>query len=436
MSRPLLLPALALGLLFSTRVLAADGRERESLQDLLARLRANRSAIVSTMKGDVDLVVASMEEAGVARDFDALEAAKKRLVALGPECALLLVDLVEPGAQGTDAQKLRAQYVVMTLVEFKSRAVTTRLIEIAQQGSVEGRVNAITVLGSSLDVERATPVLVGIFRSNQAELRPAALLALARLGGEANDKILDEGLSDARPEVVSATLEALASARKVSMANRVLKVLASPTEAVQHQDALMAYYRACPEAVDKATALAWIRAGGELSSTAVNRQKVFDFLPQFASAVDSEAKKVLRAMTESPTKEISEGALIVLVVTGDRNARKDLLAPYDDTIEKNKEWPSSYSARGDVLYKIADYTAAIADYKRAIQLGADDLRAQQVNAYIGLARSYAMTKRINDAGTTLSRAPLTAKQLAALKTDPAFAKLVEHPKFKDLFNGK
>ncbi|MDZ4772992.1 MAG: tetratricopeptide repeat protein [Planctomycetota bacterium] len=388
------------------------------------------------MKGEVDAIVAGMEEAGVARDFDALESAKKRLVAFGPECALLLVDLVEPGAQGTDAQKLRAQYVLLTLNEFKSRAVTTRLIEIAQQGSVEGRVNAITALGASPDIERASPVLIGIFRSNQAELRSAALLALAHLGGESNDKILNEGLSDARPEVVASTLEALALARKSSMASRVLKILASSIEAVQHQDALMAYYRSCPETVDKATVLAWIKAGGELSSTAVNRQKVFDFLPQFVAAIDSEAKKQLRVLTESPTKEISEGALVVLVVAGDRNARKELLASYDDTIEKNKEWPSSYSARGDILFKIADYTAAIADFKKAIQLGAEDLRAQQVNAYIGLARCYAMTKRLNDAFTTLDRAPLTAKQLAALKTDPAFAKLIEHPKFKSLFDGK
>jgi tetratricopeptide (TPR) repeat protein len=414
----------------------AEARDRESLQDLLQRLRANRAAIVSNMKGDVDAIVTAMDEDGVSRDLDGLEGAKKRLLALGPECALLLVDLVDPGVQGTDAQKLRAQYVMLTLMEFKSRAVTTRLIEIAQSGSPEGRSNAVTALGASPDRDRAGPVLIGIFRSNQAELMQPALLALARLGGETYDKILEEGLTDARPEVVTASLAALAVSRKTALSSRVLRILASPTEAVQHQDALMAYYRACPEAVDKATLLAWIRLGGELSSTALQRQKVFDFLPLFVDRIDGDAKKQLRILSESQTKEVAEGALIVLVVAGDRNARKDLLAPYDETIERNKEWPSSYSARGDVLYKIADYTAAINDYKKAIALGAEDLRAQQVNAYIGLARCYAMTKRVNDAYTTLVRAPLTAKQMVGLKSDPAFAKLVDHPKYKGLFEGK
>jgi tetratricopeptide (TPR) repeat protein len=434
MRRPLLPVLLAL-YLFAPAVLG-QGRERDSLQDLLARLRASRAAIVSNMKGDVDAIIASMEDAGVSRDFEALDSGKKRLLALGPECALLIVDLVEPGAQGTDAQKLRAQYVLLTLMEMKSRAVTTRLIEIAQQGSVEGRVNAITALGTSPDVDRASPVVVGLFRSNQDDLRRAALTAIARLGGEANDRILEEGLADARPEVVGATIEALTLVHKVGLAPRVLRILASPTEAVQHQDALMSFYRTVPEAVDKAAVLAWIRVGGELSSTAQQRQKVFDFLPQFAERIDAEAKKQLRALSESSTKEISEGAMIVLVVAGDRNARKDLLAGYDEAIERNKDWPSSYSSRGDILYKIGDYSAAITDYKKAIQLGADDLRAQQVNAYIGLARCYALTKRVNDAYTTLDRAPLTAKQLMALKTDPAFAKLVDNPKFKSLFNGK
>ena len=33
----------------------------------------------------------------------------------------------------------------------------------------------------------------------------------------------------------------------------------------------------------------------------------------------------------------------------------------------------------------------------------------------------------------LEKAPLTAKQLAGLKKDPAFAKMAENPKYKDVF---
>jgi tetratricopeptide (TPR) repeat protein len=124
---------------------------------------------------------------------------------------------------------------------------------------------------------------------------------------------------------------------------------------------------------------------------------------------------------------------VVLVLVGDRSARKDLLKPYDDQVDRNKAWANSYTERGDVYYKIADYREAVNDYTKAIKLSADDLRTRQDSAYIGLAKSYAMQGKIKEAGTTLEKAPLTSKQLAALKKDPAFAKLVDHPKYKDLF---
>ncbi|MBL8857775.1 MAG: tetratricopeptide repeat protein [Planctomycetes bacterium] len=434
MRRPLFLAFAAVTLFTSAPAAPTIGRE--SLQELLTRLRGYRDSIVDNMRGDVDRLIAAMDAAAIPRDLEALESARKALVALGPECALLLVDRIDPGAQGTDADKLRAQYVMLTLMDLKTRAATTRLIEIAQTGSVDGRANAITALGLAPDADRAGPVLVGIYRSNHGELRAVSLLALARLGGEANDKILDEGLVDARPEVVDAVLEALAASKKSSMAPRVLRILASPVEAVRHLDPLLNYYRAVPEAVDRVSVLGWIKVAGEISATVAQRQKVFDFLPTVADRMDPEARRELRKLSESQTREIAEGALVVLVVAGDRNARKELLAPYDEAVNRNKDWPNAYTARADVLYRINDYKEALNDYKKAIQIGADDLRSQQVNAHIGLARCYAMTKRINDAGTTLERAPLTAKQLVALKSDPAFAGLIDHPKYKNLFNGR
>lgn len=423
-------------LILCASAFAADGREHDSLQDLLARLRVNRDGVVNELRGSVEAQIATMDQEAVPRNLDALDNARKSLVALGPEAALLLVELVDPGTTSTDPQKLRSQYVTLALSELRSRAATTRLIEIAQSGSADGRLNAVQILGNSPDVERVGPVLVGIYRGNHGELRLAALIALARLGGDSNDKILDEGLSDAKPEVVDAALEALTQSKKASMAPRVLRLLAASSEAVRHQDRLMSYYRAVPETVDKATLMAWIRVAAELSATAEQRLKVLDFLPAFADRFDSDSKKELRLMSESPTKEVAQGALILLVVVGDKSARKELLAEYDDQIERNKTWPNSYAARGDVYYKIGDYKEAILDYKKAIQLSADDLKARQDTAYIGLARCYAMTKKIDEAGKTLEKAPLTKKQLAALKKDPAFARLVEHPKYKDLFSDK
>lgn len=426
----LLIPLLAPG------ASGSEGRERESLQELLARLRANRSTVVSSLKGDVDALVLALEEAGVAHDLEALESTKRKLVQLGPETATLLVDQIEPGTEATDAKKLRALYVASALIELKSRAVTSRLIELAQAGSLEGRGNAIMVLGQSPEPERASPVLVGIFRGAQKELWQPALQALARLGGEANDKVLEEALADTRPEIVQAVLEAVSAARKVALAPRVLKLLAASNVAVQYQDGLMDFYRSSPEALDKATVAAWIRLGGEMASTPELRTRVFAFLAQNVDRLDTEAKKLLKGLSSAPAKEISEGALVVLVVAGDRGAKKDLIAPYDEAVDRNRDWPSTYIDRGDVLYRIGDYTQAIADYKKAIQLGADNLSMPLDRAYVGLARAYAMSKRWNDAYTTLDRAPLTAKQLKSLRNDPAFAKMVDQPKYRALFEGK
>jgi tetratricopeptide (TPR) repeat protein len=332
-----------------------------------------------------------MEQDATSRSLDALESEKKSLVALGPEVATLLVDTLDPGTQSTDAQKLRSQYITLVLSELKSRAILQRVIDIAQSGSVDGRLNAIAVLGASTDPERAGPVLVGLYRGNFGELRQAALASLARLGGDSNDKVLEEALTDAKPEVVDATLEALAESHKASMAPRVLKILASPAEAIQHLDKILAFYRASPETVDKATLSGLIKVAGEGAASTEQRQKVLDFLPTLADRFDSEAKKEMRALAGSNVKEISEGALVVLALIGDRQARKDLLASYDDAIEKNKNWATSYAARGDVLYKIGDYREAVKDYVHAIQLSAEDLRTRQDGMYIGLAKSLSTT---------------------------------------------
>src|SRR5438132_9341937 len=146
-------------------------RERESLQDFLARLRAYRESIQHEMHSGVDALVQTLDQESVPRNIDAMEKARAGLVALGPECAALIVDLVDPGQQAADPAKLRAQYVALALSDLKNKAITQRLIEIAQQGSHDGRLNAIKVLGVSPEPERAGPVLIGIFRGGQPDLR-------------------------------------------------------------------------------------------------------------------------------------------------------------------------------------------------------------------------------------------------------------------------
>lgn len=414
----------------------ATTREHDSLQDLLGRLRARRDGVVGELRGNVDGLLAALDAGALTRDLPALEATKDKLVALGQECGPLLLEHLDPGVDANDARKLRAQYVAAALSGLRSRAVTDKLVELAQSGSPEGRRNAIGVLGASPEPERATPVLVGLVRGTQPDVRDAALVALARLGGPAADKVLDEGLSDTRPEVVNATLLALAQARKAALGPRVLKILASPASAVGHLEALIAFHRAAPEAVDKVAVLAWVRVAEDLSATNEQRIKVLEFLPTFAERFDAESRRELRTLSESPTPEVAQAALVALVLVGDKSARKELFASIDEQIENNKTWPALYAQRADLSYKIADYKEAITDYKKAIQLAADDLRVRQDGAYIGLARCYVATNKLKEAASTLERAPLTTKQILGLKRDPTFAKLAEHPKYRELFEPK
>ena len=122
----------------------------------------------------------------------------------------LLLEELDPGTDATDAQKLRALYVVRALQELASAAATDRLVQLAQTGTIEGRKNAIAVLGSSPEPQRAAPVLIGIVKSNQVDLRDSALDALAQLDTQEGDRTLADSLADSNPQVVKSTLLALA----------------------------------------------------------------------------------------------------------------------------------------------------------------------------------------------------------------------------------
>ncbi len=415
---------------------AGAAQERESLQALLQRLRQQRDVMLSSLQGSVDTAIQALEAQAVVRDLAGMEASRAKLVQLGPEIAPLLVEKIDPGTSPTDPERLRAQYVALALADLRARSILTRVLEIVQAGSTEGRQNAIRVLGASADAERAAPALVGIVRGNFPELRGPALVALARLGGPLAESALKEALGDARPEVVRNALEALAAGRNAALAGGVLRITASPGDAFRILDALLAYYRAVPEAVDAAHASALVRLATDPSAPAADRLRVLEILPRFADKFDVEVRKSLKSLTESPAREIREGALVVMILAGDKNARRDLLAPYDERIDRNKDFAAAWEDRGSVLYRIGDYRDALNDYKQALKLSENDLRMRQDTLYVGVARCYARMGKLKDAGQTLERAPLTRKQLVELKTDPAFDKLIEDRKYRELFEEK
>jgi len=431
------LPLLAAGLLASASDPRSERKQedppRQTLQELLVRLRQMRDDRLGELRADVDAVLRAIEIEAQTHHVAGLEEQKKRLVALGPEVAPLLVDLIDPGEAAEDAVILRAAIVADALAEQPSPAITARLVEIAKGGTPKGRLNAARALASSPDPKRAGEVLGEIVASAQGELRRTALVGLAKLGGPESAKTIEAALQSPDPATVQSTIEALAAAHAADFAPRVLALASVTHQAAPYLSAILAYYRAVPEVVDKAHLQALVRLAGEVAVGNELRARVLEILPRFADKFDADVRKDLKQLANSPTREIREGALVILVVAGDRGARKDLMADYDDQIERNKTWPASYEARANVLYRIGEYREAIRDYQKSLDLSAKDFRARTEDAYIGLAKCYAQQGKLKDASQTLEKAPISRKQLAELAADPVFAKVVEHKVFGKVF---
>jgi hypothetical protein len=406
---------------------------RLSLQELLARIKKLRDDRTGELKGSVDQILRALDLEAQTKRTAGLAEQKDRLVALGPECAPILVEAIDPGENADDAAKLRASTITQALVEGRSPAITARLAEIARNGSADGRVNAARALAASPDVERASAVLVELFRSGQGELRRVALSGIARLGGPENEAVLSQALTAGNAESIKLVLEALAAARSVAFAPKVQKLAAATRDAAPYVEEILAYYRACPEAVDKSSVLALVHLAGELNVTNENRGKVLEALSKFSDKFDADVKKELHVLAGSPTREVREGALATLYLAGDRSARKELLADYDDQIEKNKQWAASYEARANVLYRIAEYRDAIRDFQKSLLLASSDLRARTNGCYIGLARCYMQQGKLKEAYDELRKGPLTQKELADLAKEPLFQKLAEHAKYGKVF---
>ena len=414
-------------------VQAPEEPGRQSLQALLARLRQLRDDRLGELRTDVDSVLRAIEIEAQTHHVSGLEEQKKRLVGLGPEVAPLLVEAIDPGEGADDTAILRAATVASALVEQPSPAITARLVEIARNGTPQGRLNAAKALAASPDVARAGEVLGELSRTAQGELRRAALVGLARLGGSESAKAIETSLRSPDPAAVLSTIEALAEARAAAFAPRILELASVTHQATPYVPALLAYYRAVPEVVDKAHLQALVRLAGEVAVGNELRARVLEILPRFEGAFDGEVKKELKQLASSPTREIREGALVALVLAGDKGARKDLLADYDDQIDRNKTWPASFEARANVLYRIGEYRDAIRDYQKSLELSAKDFRARTEDAYIGLAKCYAQQGKLKDAAQTLEKAPISRKQLAELASDPVFAKVAEHKTFGKVF---
>jgi tetratricopeptide (TPR) repeat protein len=407
--------------------------DRETLQQFLARLKTLRDGIQTQIAGTVEQILKDLEMEATVRRIPGLEAQRDKLIALGTEVAPLLAGKLDPGVNSNDPQKLVAQYVAQALAARPTPTITDALLETLRTGSIDGRRNALAVLAVTPEPARVAPLLGQFFRQAQGQIRRDTLTTLVKIGGADAERLLGEALADPSSEIVRFALSALAEGRGAAHAPRVLQILKATREASQYTDVLFAYYRANENVVDKPVIVGFLRIAEDLSAARDVRIKVMGALAEWGDKFDGELKKEVRVIAQAPEREIKESALILLHRTGDRNAKKELLAEYDEQIDRNKTWANSFEQRASVLYRLGDFKDAQRDYLQSIQLAKNDARARLDESYVGLARCYAQQNKLKEAATTLERAPVSLKQLAELAREPVFAKLVEHAKYRDVF---
>lgn len=412
-----------------------DGKpqKRETLQEFLERLKQLRDGVQTQLSGSVNDIVRALEMEAQVRRLPGCDAQREKLVALGAEAAPLLVGRIDPGANANDAQKLSAQYIAQALAGLPTPSITDALLAVLESGSLDGRRNALRVLAVTPEPARVAPLLGQFFRQAQGQVRKDALAALVKLGGKDAEQILGEALADPSVDIVRTALAALAEAKGAAHAPRVQRLLATTRDVVQYQDGLIAFYRACPETVEKPVLMGFLRAAEDVAAARDARIKILGALADFGERFDGELKKEARILAGAPEREIREAALILLHLVGDKSAKKELLTDYDDQIERNKLWANSWEQRAAVLYRLGDWKDAQRDYLQAINLAKNDIRARLDDAYIGLARCYAQQNKPKEAASTLEKAPVSLKQLAELAKEPVFQKMVENPKYRGVF---
>lgn len=407
-----------------------------SLEELLKTYRVERDRILEGYRDQVALLVVDLEAAGDlgAAASAAIEKCRQKLAALGPPAAPLMVQFLDPGATPSDSQKERARQIGLVLAALPTtRAITGDLLDILQRGSVDGRRNALDVLGTSDDHERVGPVLRDLYTKSSDPARGELLGAIARMGGADNEAFVAAILADDDTRVVSLALKVLAKERIATAAPQVLALLERPGSAGHQIQRIVEYYHACDEVMDDDHCDALVQLARAMVSDPASAVTLLELLTEYQDRWSSKVKRELKQLASSDESRIAEAALIGLAKAGDRSARRKLLEPYDQDVQSNARLAQAWERRADLRYKIGDYKGAIKDYQEAQKAGEAYGRSQP-EVYVGMARSNCQLGKLKDAYEWLDKAPISIVRLRELATEPVFAELLAHPKYGGVFH--
>ena len=411
---------------------AAQDTERESLERWLERARAARDSARARLAVEVEAVRAELDLLGAEPAPERERALVARLSTLGGEAAPLLVPWIDPGPEATPAALRAAALVAEALRGMDVSIVEDELLARLGSGSLAGRANAASVLARAPNPERAAPVLAEVFRTSEGSLQAAALDALLEMPGEVRRAVLREVLAGEDERLTNVALRALARAGGAEYREEVALFFADPERARQFAPALLAFYAACPSAVEKRELLGLVELANNPRLDLATRLAVIELLPQFETPRSNDLRRALEDLRDQRSVELQEAVLIALARLGDKGARRDVLAPYDEAIASNPEWAQRHAARADVLYRLGDPNEAIKGYKKALQVARDD-PFPPTGIYVALARCYARLGKLKEAVQYLESSRADRDELAALAEEPVFRELAESEKYGEIF---
>ncbi len=398
----------------------------ESLEDFLRAARERWNSTREVLRLEVSQAAERIEASLLIPDESTQEAEVKRVIALGSEAAPLIVPYLDPGPQqekSFSARVRRARVMAQALEELVSPAVTKPLLDLFASGSARGRRNALTVLAHSPDRERIVPRLSDAYATAPPELRKPILTTLATLGGPLAEKLLLSALESSDPEEVDGALQALVESESPPILSGVLAFAASP-RAASHLKALGAFYLRHHELLDDAeNAIALLKTIASPQASPDDATALLEALASLRLNIRSKVRRAMGGLLEHPSQSVRRATLILLARAGDKTARRDLLAPYNDAVAQDRKNAGAYLDRADTWYQIADYGEAIKDYKQAIKLNQG--RRREAEPFLGLARCYARLKKYKEAKVQLELAPVSIMTLRKLAEDPAFEQMLE-----------
>jgi len=426
---------IAAGLALWIALMPGVARADVALEDLLRQARATAGARAQALEPSLRDLAARVEGYKPSQSKELAEA-RTELLRLGREVAALLVPYLEPGARDDDGTRRRAQLVRDVLHELRSRAALDGLLALARTGSLTARRHALHVLGTCEERPLALATLLAAARDALPAIRAAALGALAELGGDEAVAAVRAGLADPEAEVLRAVLSALAESPDTSSAAQVAALLAEPRAQGAARECL-AYYSTHRELASALVCQRLLALCAQPQVESGARLAILDTLPSFRPLWSAELRKVAEPLLASDDAKLRVEAQVCLARLGDKVARKDLKREADDAVQRNPSWAQAWTARARLLLRLEEFDSAQRDFKKALELYEKSNRnlGEEREARIGLARAYALDKRLKDAGATLEQAGLTPDELRKLSQDPDFAELAASSKWGKILSG-